>query len=143
MKKITLLFFIAFIASSCSDNNKLKEKKIKDDIEKNSGVIIPSFKFVESTTESGGGDYTHTFTLKFDSLEFQNIVSQIRNSKYFMNILNPPIPSNDELKNSMVKRWSLAQFGYRFEYFIDGTDKFLEYEFVVSDYTLHGLYIEE
>ena len=58
VRKKMYLFTILLITYSCNSGVKIKEQKIKADIEKNSGIIIPGFKFIEEpTTEFAIGDW--------------------------------------------------------------------------------------
>jgi len=119
------------------------DDKIRYEIEENSGIIIPNYKMEESSSEQAIGDYTESYVIKFDSVDFQGIVSQIKNSKHYIVEFNPNVPSNTVLKEDKFKRWSKANFGYKFEYFMDGTDKLILYEVNISNYTIYSTYAEE
>lgn len=150
-----IFLFVVIFMFSCNSPVEKKEKNneelaavieddtLKAEIKKNSDITIPNYTIIETKSDHTNGDYANSFTIKFDSINFQSIISQIKKSKYYIDILDPSIPPNIVLKEEKIKRWSKAKFGYRFEYFIDGTDKILEYEVDLSDYTLYSLYIEE
>ena len=130
-----------------NDDEKLipitTDDKIRTEIKENAGIVIPGYTMCESKSDQAMGDYSESYVIKFDSLNFQNIVIQIKNSQYYMGVCNPSLPPNAGLKEEKLKRWSKADFGYRFEYFMDGTDKLLEFEVDTSDYSIYRLYIEE
>lgn len=119
------------------------DDKIRTEIKENAGIVIPSYTMCESKSDQAMGDYSESYVIKFDSLNFQNIVIQIKNSQYYMDVFNPSVPPNAVLKEEKLKRWSKARFGYKFEYFIDGTDKLVLYEVNTSDYTIYSVYAEE
>ena len=136
---------------SCSESKKNNDKsglikeddKIRNAIKENSGILIPDYKMEESSSDQAMGDYTESYVIKFDSLDFQDIISQIQNSKYYIDEFNPSVPSNTVLKEDKLRRWSKANFGYKFEYFMDGTDKLILYEVNTSNYTIYSAYAEE
>lgn len=146
--KISTLFF-TLLLFSCN-NNESKETqelknldKVKIKILENTGVSISNFTVVNKETSQANDDYSLTYTIKLDSLDFPEILDQIKKTPYYTGEFNPGVPPKSVMKSDQIKRWAKVRFGYRFEYFIDGTDKFLQYEVDTSDCTLTYTYIEE
>ena len=152
MIKKSFLFVFVFMLSCSSNNSKqeisiddrskiisIQEDKLRKEIKENSGILIPNYTLIESNTEEAMGDYAENYVLKFDAEDFKKIISQIEKSSYYTNIVNP----NTALKEGKLKRWSKADFGYKFEYFMDGTNKLILYEVNTSNYTIYSVYAEE
>ena len=117
--------------------------KITIDIKENSGIIIPSYNLVEFNTEQATGDYVKSYVIRFDYLDFQRIISQIENSKYYVKEYKTDISHDKKINEDLNKQWKKASFGYKFEYFIDGTDKLILYEVNTTNYTIYAAYAEE
>lgn len=143
IKKKIHFFTILLIAYACNSGVKIKEQKIKSDIEKNSGIVIADFKFKEEfTTDFAIGDYTESFIIQFDSLAFKDIISQIKKSKYYDSTFHYN-SSHVTLSNITIsKRWIEMPFGYKFEFFIN-ENEWLEYEVGMLDHTISYLYVQE
>lgn len=132
------LFLVVFM-SSCNSNESI-QNDIRNDIHMNSGIIVSDFKLIKSSSESAFGDYSESYTIKFDSVDFQNIIEQIKKSKYYDSNFDYN-SSNTILINQ--KRWIKMPFGYKFEYHINKTDEIKQYEVGTSDYTIDYTYIKE
>ncbi|KIC00227.1 hypothetical protein OA93_01025 [Flavobacterium sp. KMS] len=127
---------------SCN-TNKSTQNDIRNEIKKNSGIIISKFKLVKSSSESAFGDYSESYTIKLDSADFQNIIIQIKKSKYYDSNFDYNSSSVISIDKNINKRWVKMPFGYKFEYHIDKTDEMLQYEVDLSDYTIDYTYIKE
>lgn len=57
-----------------SNSKESIQNNIRNEIKINSGVIVSEVKLVKSSSESAFGDYSESYTIKFDSIEFQNII---------------------------------------------------------------------
>ncbi len=135
------LFLVVFMLSC--NTKESKQNGIKNKIKIDSGIILPKFKLVKSSSESAFGDYSESFTMKFDSVDFQNIIYQIRKSKYYDFSFDYNSSNAMSTNKKVKKRWFKMPFGYKFEYHIDKTDEMIQYEVGVSDYTIDYTYIKE
>ncbi len=117
---ISILLLLLVSMSSCKssdekqtidDDKKLipiiSDDKIRTEIKENAGIVIPSYTMCESKSDQAMGDYSESYVIKFDSLNFQNIVIQIKNSPYYMDVFNPSVPPNAVLKEEKLKKNSL------------------------------------
>lgn len=135
------VFLVVFMLSC--NTNKSTQNDIRNEIKKNSGIIISKFKLVKSSSESAFGDYSESYTIKLDSADFQNIIIQIKKSKYYDSNFDYNSSSVISIDKNINKRWVKMPFGYKFEYHIDKTDEMLQYEVDLSDYTIDYTYIKE
>jgi hypothetical protein len=140
IKKICV-FLVVFMLSC--NNKKSTENDIRNQIKINSGIIVPQFKLVKSNSESAFGDYSESYTIKFDSIGFQNIIYQIKKSKYYDSNFDYNSSNTFMVNNNIKKRWIKMPFGYKFEYLIDKSDEMLQYEVGLLDYTIDYTYIKE
>ena len=124
---------------SCN-NQEPDTSKIKNDIKTNSGIAISSFKLLKADSESAIGDYSETYELKIDSVKFQDIINQIKESKYYDSTYDYNL-SNTVLIDD--RRWVKMPYGYGFEYFIKGAEEMVFYEVDTSDFTMRCSYIQE
>ncbi|MEA9411785.1 MULTISPECIES: hypothetical protein [unclassified Flavobacterium] len=131
------VFLVVFMLSC--NTNKSTQNDIRNEIKKNSGIVISKFNLIKSSSESAFGDYSESYTIKLDSADFQNIIIQIKKSKYYDYNSSSVVSVNKNIK----KRWIKMPFGYKFEYHIDKTDEMLQYEVGLSDYTIDCIYIKE
>lgn len=135
------VFLVVFMLSCNSKESK--QNDIRNEIKINSGIIVSKFKLVKSSSESAFGDYSESYTIKFDSVDFQNIIDQIKKSKYYDSNFDYNSSNAMLVNKNIKKRWIKMPFGYKFEYLIDKTDEMLQYEVGVSDYTIDYTYIKE
>jgi hypothetical protein len=135
------VFLVVFMLSC--NTNKSTQNDIRNEIKKNSGIVISKFKLVKSSSESAFGDYSESYTIKLDSTDFQNIINQIKKSKYYDSNFDYNSSNVMLVNKNIKKRWIKMPFGYKFEYHIDKTDEMLQYEVGLSDYTIDYTYIKE
>lgn len=137
------VFLVVFMLSC--NTNKSTQNEIRNEIKKNSGIVISKFNLIKSSSESAFGDYSESYTIKLDSADFKNIIIQIKKSKYYDYDSNFDYNSSSvvSVNKKIKKRWIKMPFGYKFEYHIDKTDEMLQYEVVLSDYTIDCIYIKE
>lgn len=134
--------FLVVLMLACN-RKESTQNNIRNEIKINSGIIVSKFKLVKSSSESAFGDYSESYTIKFDSLAFQNIIDQIKKSKYYDSNFKYNSSNAMLVNKNIKKRWIKMPFGYKFEYLIDKTDEMLQYEVGVSDYTIDYTYVKE
>ena len=134
--------FLVLIIFSC-DNQESHKDEIRDEIIKNTGIVVSDFKVTNFDSESAIGDYLELYTIKFDSLDFQNVINQIKESKYYDSSFSYNSSNRMLINTKIKKRWVKMPFGYKFEYFINGTDEMIQCEVGTSDYTIDYTYIKE
>lgn len=127
---------------SCNSKEST-QNNIRNEIKINSGIIISKFKLIKSSSESAIGDYSESYSIKFDSIDFKNIIDQIKKSKYYDSNFDYNSNNSMLVHNNIGKRWIKMPFGYKFEYYIEKTDEMLQYEVGVSDCTIDYNYIKE
>jgi hypothetical protein len=136
IKNIWMLLVLFLL--SCNRN-----ESIQNEIKRNSGIIVSEFELVKSSSKSAFGDYSESYTIKLDSVDFQNITTQIKKSKYYDSNFDYYSSNVISANKNIKKRWIKMPFGYKFEYHIDKTDEMLQYEVGLSDYTIDCIYIKE
>jgi hypothetical protein len=140
IKNICVLLVVFMLSCNSKEST---QNDIRNEIKINSGIIVSKFKLVKSSSESAFGDYSESYTIKCDSVDFQNIIYQIKKSKYYDSNFDYNSSNSMLVNKNIRKRWIKMPFGYKFEYLIDKTDEMLQYEVGVSDYTIDYTYIKE
>ncbi|MEI7509803.1 MAG: hypothetical protein WCJ62_10115 [Flavobacterium sp.] len=141
MVRIIIYIYIILLLNSCNGQEPYKTK-IKNEIEINSGLIISNFTLIKVDQESAFGDYSEKYSIKFDSKNLDEIIYQIEHSKYYDSSFKYN-HSETIMINSTKKRWVKMPFGYKFLYFIKGSEKMVQYEINISKFTIDCMYIEE
>jgi hypothetical protein len=122
INKILILIIICIVGIGC-----LAQEKDFAQIIKNTTSIDVSKKYLEIQFEANAaiGDYSESFFLKFDSINFMTIKIQVINSPYYTNI-NIESPQINVKTQKGDKKWYKKTDGYKFEYNINGYREFVE-----------------
>lgn len=142
MRNISILFVLMSIFTfSCSEEINIKQK-----IEDETGILIPSYEKVELKSSSAPGDYGEKFSIQFnDTTDLSRVISQINNSAYFVDTLIMYEYSTKEYfqRQQVNKVWIRTNYGYRFEEYFDEGFQFKVYRLDTLKKAIHYTYFEE
>lgn len=119
---VYFLFLIVCLFSSCEINNQTNDAIVRQ-INEQTGIIIPNYTLVNEELTSAFGDYSQSFLLCFDSVEFQALLN--------------------EISQSQAKGWRKYDSGYKYDIVLPNNRTRFSYYLNTSKKTLYYLYIEE
>lgn len=129
------LFFVLIFTFSCSPKQKSNEEIIRQ-IEKDTKLIIPDYLSITVEKDEGfSPDYSHIYTIMFDSVNFKYITDQI--NVFIENDSVVQAYNNEDIK------WESHGFGYKLTIVNDTTGDLFIYSVFLERQTLKYLYINE
>jgi len=139
MRYIIIYFFITNLMSSCGQKSTL-ENDVQKQISEQTGIIIPHYTMVSAESSSAVGDYSESFLIKFDSLEFDVLVNRILETKNYSGKVIAK--TSDNVNDKPTNGWKKYESGYKFEINISRKEN-VAYYVNANKQTLNYVYIEE
>jgi len=141
MFKLSFLFilFINTVTSCAQKPNR--NDIIRNQIVEQTGVKVSNFKIVSIKSSYAIGDYSKSFLIKFNSLEFKLLIQNVIKSKNYSDIIIPKTSLN--VNETPKKRWQKYESGYKFEIYFPQNNKHISYYINEANQTLYYTYIEE
>lgn len=104
MFRLSLLFiFFINITTNSYAQKPDRNDIIRNQIVEHTGVKISNFTIVYIKSSYAIGDYSESFLIKFNSLEFKSLIQSVIKSKNYSNIIVPKTSVN--VNESPKKRW--------------------------------------
>lgn len=141
MFKLSFLFilFINIITSCAQKPNR--NDIIRNQIVEHTGIKVSNFTIVNIKSSYAIGDYSESFLIKFNSLEFKLLIQNVIKSKNYSDIIIPKTSLN--VNKPPKKRWQKYESGYKFEIDFPQNNKHVIYYINEANQTLYYTSIEE
>jgi len=140
MFKLSFLFIFFIRAMVSSAQEQTRNDIIRNQIEEHTGILVPNFTLVSIKSSYAIGDYSKSFLIKFNSLEFKSLIQNVIKSKNYSNIIIPKTSVN--VNEPPKKRWQKYESGYMFEIYFPN-NKHIGYYINEANHTLYYTSIEE
>jgi hypothetical protein len=124
--------------SGLKDTNNLIS--IKEKVKNDTKIELPNFISIDENTNSGVGDYSKSFLIKFDSTNFDILIERIEYS-----IQHDSITQEINILEKEIKKmnWEVYESGYRIENYYPKSNISENYYVNINKQTLYYLYVEE
>lgn len=140
--KLVNYIFICSILISCIHNKKPINDidKIVEQVKQDTKIELPDFTTIEIDNSSTIGDYAKSLLVKFDSINFDILISRIKS-----NIKNGNMTSKIHIKDTEVRNimWEPYESGYKIEIYFPKSNKRINYYVNIKNRSLFYLYVDE
>ena len=143
MRKFSFFITIILLISCLTKEDDIDKDEIINQTFEHTGIIIPDFTFVKSESSFAIGDYSESFLIKFDSLEFEILVERILKSQGYDSRIS--LKNNDNVNQDTNGKWQNNVSGYKNELFYrnDKHITLINYYVNSNNKTLYYLFIDE
>lgn len=137
-----MTILLGFLSVSCGQqtNNSIDAGKIKEQVNHETGVVLPDYISLNVEINQAMGDYVESIEIKFDSLNFDILVKRVENKIENNNLTKRELINGQEFYN---RKWEYYESGYKIENFFPGSNKRINYYINFKKRTLFYLYVEE
>ena len=136
-----MIFSVAIsLLFSCGQDLNSKDE-IQKQIKDQTGIIIPNYTLINMESSSATGDYSESFLLEFDSLEFQILISEILETKDYSDKI--VVKTSNNVSEIPISGWKRYESGYKFETYLPNKNEYINYYVNTTKQTLYYMFIEE